>query len=127
MNKEQVIDFLTECGMWVKDGSIKKADVDAAVALIADQKVKSTAAVLSFHEIVTIDPDALDSENDKIVRDQIEKDIKGYDLAIKDIKIADEPLQGEDGCEIIVTLSGSKEELADYYSKTGKNPENIVK
>ncbi len=51
MNKEQVIDFLTKCGMWVKDGSIKKEDVSKAVTLISEEKSK-IPVVANTEEIV---------------------------------------------------------------------------
>lgn len=38
MNKQQVIDFLVKCGIWVKDGQIAKADVQRAKVALENMK-----------------------------------------------------------------------------------------
>lgn len=46
MNKEEVIDFLVKCGMWVKDGAIKKSDLPKVLALISEKKAKAALAAI---------------------------------------------------------------------------------
>lgn len=43
MNRQQVINLLTECGIWVKNGKIAKADLNKAVAAVASLKTEAAS------------------------------------------------------------------------------------